>query len=163
MAEEITELAIKAADLAMAGLRPELEKRLQDGKAVDAVYRDYLTGHYQRIIRRCPKEEELDALLAMARKVDAELGGNQGLRMALGAVILQPESMFRYELQGDAEAQNDLYELPRRGLAHALAFALPHRPPPPPLLHAAKQTMLTVNNAACTPAARDVPRVGVRL
>ena len=129
MAEEITELAIKAADLAMAGLRQELEKRLQDGTAVDAVYRDCLTSHYQRIIRRHPKEEELDSLLAMAGKVDAELGDNQGLRMALGAVILQPESMFRYELQGDAEEQNDLYELSRRDLAHALAFALTDLPP----------------------------------
>jgi hypothetical protein len=129
MAEQVTELAIKAADLAMAGLRPDLDTRLKNGEDINAIYRDYLTSHYQRIIRRRPGGEEMDSLLDMAGKVDAELGDNQGLRMAFGAVILQPESMFRYELQEDAGEQNDLYELSRRDLAHALAFALTDLPP----------------------------------
>ena len=49
--------------------------------------------------------------------------------MALGAVILQPESMFRYELTSEKKEAGDLYELSRRDLAHALAFALTDLPP----------------------------------
>jgi hypothetical protein len=129
MAEQVTELAIGAADEVMDGIRPDLYKRLDNGEEIATIYREYLTGQYQRIIRRRPTGKEMESLLETAKKVDAELGDNQGLRMALGAVILQPESIFRYELGEGAMQQDGLYIISRRDLAHALCFALTDLPP----------------------------------
>lgn len=129
MAEQVTELAIRAADEAMNIIRPDLLKRKGRGESNATIYRDHLFTHYQKIIRRQPSDNEMKSLLEAAQKVDAELGDNQGMRMALGAIILQPESMFRYELGQHENQLKNVYMLTRRDLAHALYFAMTDLPP----------------------------------
>ncbi|MEK6234018.1 MAG: DUF1588 domain-containing protein [Planctomycetales bacterium] len=142
VAEQITELALDAAETQFSAIRGDLEKRKDQGEAAKDSYQHYLTSHFQRVQRMTPSPDEMDALLALANKVDEELGDHQGLVVAMCAVILQPASMFRLEHEASgvgtaalAPRENpDLYALSRRDLSHSLAYALTDLPPDAQLL-----------------------------
>ncbi len=83
------------------------------------------------------------SLTALMKKVDGELGLPRGLQAAFSAIILQPETLFRFEgvVEGDKVG---LIELSRRELATALAYALTDLPPDSHLLNAFKDEKLSV-------------------
>ncbi len=131
MTAQLTELALDAAGKLLAGAMPDIDRRTAAGEETVSIYRDHLTRQYQRLLRRTPVDAETNSLLELAAEVDGEIGDRQGLVAAFAAVILQPESMFRYELPPAAAPGADpgLYELSRRDLTHALSFALTDLPP----------------------------------
>jgi len=86
-------------------------------------------------LRRTPTEKEMDALMALLKKVDADLGVPRGLQAVYAAIILQPETLFRFEGTGESDEEG-LVALSRRELATSLAFALTDLPPDTNVLRA---------------------------
>ena len=97
-------------------------------------------------------DAELASLMGLLKKVDAELGVPRGLQAAYAAIILQPETLFRFEGTGEADGSN-LVALSRRELATSLSFALTDLPPQTHLLQAFENQDLPV---------RDILRVETR-
>jgi hypothetical protein len=77
----------------------------------------------------------MNSLLALLKKVDGELGIPRGLQAVYAAIILQPETLFRFEGTGKADKEG-LVALSRRELATSLSFALTDLPPDTNLLRA---------------------------
>ena len=145
-AEQLTELALDAAEAELVTISEDLQKRQEQGESVETSYKHYITTYYQRVLRRTPSDEEVNSLLALAKNVNDELGDHQGLAAAMCAVVLQPESLFRVEhVVDDFDSSNSAasenggqdtptFPLSRRDLAHALAYSLTDLPPNEELL-----------------------------
>ena len=69
----------------------------------------------------------MESLMTLLKKVDAELGIPRGLQAAYAAIILQPETLFRFEGTGGSGDSN-LLSLSRRELATSLSYALTDLP-----------------------------------
>jgi len=128
MAAQLTELALGASEKLVADELPAIARESSSGQALEVIYRRSLQGHFRRVLRRAPAEEELSSLVALAKRVDEELGEGQGLAAAYSAVILQPGSIFRLEEAGGV-SEGGLRELSRSTLAHSLSHALTDLPP----------------------------------
>ena len=57
--------------------------------------------------------------MALLKKVDADLGVPRGLQAVYAAIILQPETLFRFEGTGESDEEG-LIALSRRELATSL-------------------------------------------
>ena len=135
MAEQITELAIAHSDKEATNARKMIVAMREKGSTIDEANREAIRRHYNTVLRRSPTDKEMASLMMLLRKVDAELGVPRGLQAAYAAIILQPETLFRFEGTKDADKSN-LVTLSGRELATALAFALTDLPPETSLLRA---------------------------
>ncbi len=143
MAEQITELAIAHSDKEAKNARKMIVALRGKGSTIDEANREAIKRHYNTVLRRAPSEKEMESLMALLKKVDAELGIPRGLQAAFAAIILQPETLFRFEGLGGSHKEG-LTKLTRRELAIALAFALTDLPPDSHLLNVFKNEKLSV-------------------
>ena len=143
MAEQITELAIAHSDKEAKNARKMIVALRGKGSTIDEANREAIKRHYNTVLRRAPSEKEMESLMALLKKVDAELGIPRGLQAAFAAIILQPETLFRFEGLGGSNKEG-LTKLTRRELAIALAFALTDLPPDSHLLNVFKNEKLSV-------------------
>ena len=127
MAEQITELAIAHSDNEAKNALKMIKVLRDKGATIDEANQEALKRHYNTVLRRSPSETELRSLMDLIKKVDAELGIPRGLQAAYAAIILQPETLFRFEGTGEAD-DSGLVALSRRELATALSFALTDLP-----------------------------------
>ena len=145
MAEQITELALSHSHTAARNARKQIKELREKGVLIEAANREALKRQYHNVLRRSPTEDELLSLMGLIKKVDSELGVPRGLQAAYAAIILQPETLFRFE--GTAEADgSDLVALSRRELATSLSFALTDLPPGTHLLRAFADKELPVRD-----------------
>ena len=143
MAEQITELAIAHSLKEARNSRKRIVEERKKGTPIDEANLTEIRRRYETVLRRSPSNAEILSLAALMKKVDAELGLPRGLQAAFAAIILQPETLFRFEgLRGGNK--EGLTKLTRRELATALAFALTDLPPDSHLLNAFKDEKLSV-------------------
>ena len=128
MAEQVTELALAHSEKEAKNARKTIVEMRGKGKAIDEANGEAIKRHYHHVMRRSPSEKEMDSLMALLKKVDADLGVPRGLQAAFAAIVLQPEALFRFEGVGEAD-EKGLLSLSRRELATSLAFALTDLPP----------------------------------
>jgi len=152
MAEQITELALSHSHKEARNARKMIAFLRERKVPIDEANREALWRQYHNVLRRSPTEKELASLMGLLKKVDAELGVPRGLQAAYAAIILQPETLFRFEGTGEADGSN-LVALSRRELATSLSFALTDLPPQTHLLQAFENQDLPV---------RDILRVETR-
>ena len=106
----------------------------------------------------------MEALMALIRKVDADLGVPRGLQAVFAAIVLQPEALYRFEGTGKADEEG-LVALSRRELATSLAFALTDLPPDSNMLQAFENDELRLRDILQAEARRlldDVDRPSAR-
>ncbi len=127
MAEQITELAIAHSDKEAKNARKMIVVLREKGSTIDEANREAIKRHYNNMLRRSPTQKEMESLMALLKKVDAELGIPRGLQAAYAAIILQPETLFRFEGAGGSGDSN-LASLSRRELATSLSYALTDLP-----------------------------------
>jgi len=127
MAEQITELAIAHSDKEAKNARKMIVVLREKGSTIDEANREAIKRHYNTVLRRSPAEKEMESLLTLLKKVDAELGIPRGLQAAYAAIILQPETLFRFE-GTDGVSGSKLVSLSRRELATSLSYALTDLP-----------------------------------
>ena len=133
MADQVTELALLNAKRETPNAMQGIQQHVEKGGTEDEGYLAQITTRYRNILRRSPTHNESAAILSLARKVDEELGKPRGMQAAFAAIILQPETLFRYEGTG-APTEDGLVPLTHREAATALAFALTDLPPESHLL-----------------------------
>ncbi len=143
MAEQISELAIAHSLQEARNARKRIVEERKKGKPLEEANVTEIRRRYETVLRRSPTDAEMASLTALMKKVDGELGLPRGLQAAFSAIILQPETLFRFEgvVEGDKVG---LIELSRRELATALAYALTDLPPDSHLLNAFKDEKLSV-------------------
>lgn len=127
MAEQITELAIAHSDKEAKNARKMIVGLREKGSTIDEANREAIKRHYNTVLRRSPADKEMESLMALLKKVDAELGIPRGLQAAYAAIILQPETLFRFE-GTDEVSDSKLVSLSRRELATSLSYALTDLP-----------------------------------
>ena len=127
MAEQITELAIAHSDKEAKNARKMIVGLREKGSTIDEANREAIKRHYNTVLRRSPAEKEMESLMALLKKVDAELGIPRGLQAAYAAIILQPETLFRFEGTGGSGDSNRV-SLSRHELATSLSYALTDLP-----------------------------------
>ncbi|MBI5516656.1 MAG: DUF1592 domain-containing protein [Deltaproteobacteria bacterium] len=108
------------------------------GPIDDACARAALAPAGRRLWRRPLSPEELDALVAVARRAAMTLGDfHQGLGFAFAALLQSPDFLFRVELGVPDRARPDRRVFVGHELASRLAFFLWNGPPDDALLDAA--------------------------
>jgi hypothetical protein len=142
MTEQLADLSIQAAKSSVKNGQRRYDDLIKKGSTKQEACAELLKSQYQSVLRRTPTKAELKPLLELIEKVDDELGAPMGMQAAFAAIILQPESVFRYE--GSGEQKDKLKALTRREVAHALAFSLTDLPPASDLLKAFDQKDKTV-------------------
>jgi hypothetical protein len=135
MAEQVTELALAHSLKEAQNARKMIVVLREKGSTLDEANQEAIKRHYHNVLRRSPTEKEMDTLMALLKKVDAELGIPRGLQAVYAAIVLQPETLFRFEGTGDPD-DSGLVALSRRELATALSFALTDLLPDTNLLRA---------------------------
>jgi hypothetical protein len=145
MAEQITELALSHSHTAARNARKRIKELREEGVPIEEANREALKRQYHDVLRRSPTEAELLSLMNLIKKVDSELGVPRGLQAAYAAIILQPETLFRFEGTAEADGAN-LVALSRRELATSLSFALTDLPPDTHLLRAFDDKELPVRD-----------------
>ena len=135
MAEQVTELALAHSEKEAKNARKMIVVLREKGMSIDEANQEAIKRHYHNVLRRSPTEKEMNSLLNLLKKVDAELGIPRGLQAVYAAIILQPETLFRYEGTGSTD-KDGLAALSRRELATSLSFALTDLPPDTNLLRA---------------------------
>jgi len=135
MAEQVTELALAHSLKEAQNARKMIVQMREKGSTIDEANQEAIKRHYHHVLRRTPIENEMDTLMALLKKVDADLGVPRGLQAVYAAIILQPETLFRFEGTGESDEEG-LVVLSRRELATSLAFALTDLPPDTNVLRA---------------------------
>ena len=149
MTEQLTELAMIAAENQTKDgrARAAIEAAIKRGATREEAVQQLLVRQFQNVLRRNPSDAELTRLMNLLKRIDAELGEPFGLQAACAAVLLTPETIFRFEGAGwdsdpdnSSESENGrvrdpaYVQLSNRELADALAYALTDRPPEKDLL-----------------------------
>jgi len=135
MAEQVTELALAHSEKEVKNARKMVVQLREKGSTIDEANEEAIKRHYHHVLRRSPTEKEMNTLMALLKKVDADLGVPRGLQAVYAAIILQPETLFRLEGTGESDEEG-LVALSRRELATSLAFALTDLPPDSNMLRA---------------------------
>ncbi|SVB39845.1 uncharacterized protein METZ01_LOCUS192699, partial [marine metagenome] len=105
MAEQVTELALAHSLKEAQNARKMIVVLREKGSSIDEANQEAIKRHYHHVLRRSPTEKEMDALMALLKKVDADLGVPRGLQAVYASIILQPETLFRFEGTGDADEE----------------------------------------------------------
>ena len=111
MAEQVTELALAQSLQEARNARKKIVEERKKGVPIDEANTAAVRQRYQTVLRREPADAELASLMALVKKVDAELGLPRGLQAAFAAIILQPETLFRFEAVATDPETNGLVPL----------------------------------------------------
>jgi len=142
MAEQVTELALAHSEKEAKNARKMVVQLREKGSTIEEANLEAIKRHYHHVLRRTPTEGEMNTLMALLKKVDADLGVPRGLQAVYAAIILQPETLFRLEGTGESDEEG-LVALSRRELATSLAFALTDLPPDSNMLRAFENEKLS--------------------
>ena len=113
------------------------------GAADDACARQFVRRVGRRLLRRPLADDELEPWLAVARDAGAELGDfHQGLEVALAALMLSPEFLFRVE-SSEYDPGSGRQRLTSVAMASRLSFFLWNTTPDEELLAAGERGELT--------------------
>ena len=96
MAEQVTELALAHSEKEAKNARKMVVQMKEKGSTIEEANQEAIKRHYHHVLRRAPSEKEMEALMALLRKVDADLGVPRGLQAVFAAIVLQPEALFRF-------------------------------------------------------------------
>jgi len=103
----------------------------------DAVLQDAIQQHFRRVVYRQPNDAELKRYVGLFRKSAEDAGNLEALRVALMAIMLHHESVYRVELGlGEADLEGRRMLAPAE-LAFAIAYAITDQRPDQELLQAA--------------------------
>ena len=152
MAEQVTELALAQSLQEARNARKKIVEERKKGVPIDEANTAAVRQRYQTVLRREPADAELASLMALVKKVDAELGLPRGLQAAFAAIILQPETLFRFEAVASEPETNGLVPLSRTEAAAALAFALTDLPPDTRMLVAFRDEKQSIRAIMATEA-----------
>lgn len=136
------------------------------GVPTDAEAAAAIKKQFQIVLFREPSADELARFTALLKKSAADAGREIGVKTALSAVLLLPESLYKVELgTGTPDAHGRVMLAPRE-LAYAISFALTDGPPDAVLLKAAEGGKLATAadvrrevDRLTTGNAADLPRV----
>jgi hypothetical protein len=110
---------------------------------------------FGEVLRRHPNPEELEKYAGFLERTGRRSGRAKALQLMLAAILLRPDSVFRFELgQGNPDAHGRIMLAPRE-LAYAIAFALTEKEPDEQLRQAADSGKLTSKDEV----ARQVSRI----
>ena len=115
---------------------------VEDPPATDVQVKAAVAKQFELWLKRQPTEDELTDYLALHRRNLKSGGLIVGSRATLMAVLLHPESVFRFEV-GEPETDGNLRRLSPRETAFAIAYALTDTPPSEGLLKLADNGQLT--------------------
>ena len=103
----------------------------------DVVLQNAFQQQFRRVVYRKPTDAELKQYVGLFRKSAEDAGNLEALRVALMAIMLHHESVYRVELGlGEADLEGRRMLSPAE-LAFAIAYAITDRRPDPELLQAA--------------------------
>ncbi|MDB4749408.1 DUF1588 domain-containing protein [Rubripirellula sp.] len=103
----------------------------------DVVLQDAMQQHFRRVVYRQPTDAELKRYVGLFRKSAEDAGYLEALRVALMAIMLHHESVYRVELGlGEADLEGRRMLAPAE-LAFAIAYAITDQRPDQELLQAA--------------------------
>ena len=103
----------------------------------EACAREILSALMRRAYRRPVSDGDLESPMAFYREGRAAGDFDTGVEKALAAVLINPEFLFRVELEPDGVAAGDAYRVSDLGLASRLSFFLWSSVPDDELLDAA--------------------------
>ena len=108
----------------------------------DAVLQAALQRHFENVVVRKPADNELLRYLDLFRSTLQTTDHREALRVALMAIMLHPESVYRIEIGLGETDQHGRRMLSSTEMAFAIAYALTDHPPDPELLQAASDGKL---------------------
>jgi len=114
-----------------------------DPPATDEQIAAAVTKQFELCLKRQPTAEEQADYLQLHRKNIETGGAVVGTRTTLMAVMLHPESVFRFEIGEPVAEHATLKKLTPRETAFAIAYALTDAPPDQRLLNLAAEGKLT--------------------
>ena len=104
----------------------------------EARFNQAITRHFQQVVYRSPSDDELSRYWKLFQDSSEDGGKTEALRVALMAVMLHHESVYRVEIGLGPEDSFGRRRMSPTELAFAIAFALTDRRPDAELLEAAK-------------------------
>ena len=104
----------------------------------EARFNQAITRHFQQVVYRSPSDDELSRYWKLFLDSSEDGGKTEALRVALMAVMLHHESVYRVEIGLGPEDSFGRRRMSPAELAFAIAFALTDRRPDAELLEAAK-------------------------
>ena len=104
----------------------------------EARFNQAITRHFQQVVYRSPSDDELSRYWKLFQDSSEDGGKTEALRVALMAVMLHHESVYRVEIGLGPEDSFGRRRMSPAELAFAIAFALTDRRPDAELLEAAK-------------------------
>lgn len=84
---------------------------------------------FQIVLSRDPSDDELQRYVALLAKTIKQGGNARGLTVALTAILLQPESLFRMEIGFGEKDEHGRHMLSSYELAFAIAYSLTDKGP----------------------------------
>ena len=133
--------------------RGEYKRFLElDAGPANSALRALLEEHFQRVVYRDPTAEETERYLRLyERSLSSEINGSpkalrdsriEALRIALMAIMLHPESIYRIEIGLGPKDEFGRRRLSATETAFSIAFALTDQRPDPILMEAVKNGRL---------------------
>lgn len=107
--------------------------------ATEDQIRTAITRQFQLWLKRQPTDAEMADYVALHRRNLDTGGAVVGTRTTLMAVVLHPESIFRFEVGEPVAGESQLKKLTPRETAFAIAYALTDSPPDERLLRLADE------------------------
>lgn len=109
----------------------------------DEVVGDALASHFKQVVYREPRRDELDRYLKLFKKSVPDGGNAEALRVALMAIMLHHESVYRIEIGLGQEDEHGRRMLAPTELAFAISYALTDKRPDDALMQAVRDGELT--------------------
>jgi len=116
---------------------------LANGVPSDELINKAISVHFENIMHRSPEASELAKYSAFMKKNIEEAGNVEALRLAMMAIMVSPEAVYRMELGLGKKDQYGRSILSSAELAYAISLALTDGPPDVELFKAAKEGRLT--------------------
>ena len=114
-----------------------------------------ISKQFKLILKREPTADEILRYSKLMDKSIDDAGLVNGVRLALTAVLLTPESVFRFELGSGKKDSHGRMMLSPREIAYAISFALTDKLPDDQLLRAAAEGRLVTGSDV----SREIDRI----
>lgn len=115
----------------------------EEPPATEAQVKTAIARQFELWLKRQPTEDEIADYLKLHRK-NLETGGiTVGARTTLMAVLLHPESVYRFEVGESVAGKDNIRRLTPRETAFAIAYALTDSPPKADLMKLADEGELS--------------------
>ncbi len=113
-----------------------------------------ITMQFQKVLSRQPTADETARFVKLMEKNVKDAGRVTGMRYALSAIYLMPETIYRYEVGTGKPDEKGRVRLAPREIAYALAYALTDKRPDAKLLTDAIEGKLNTQEGVAAAAKR---------